>query len=161
MKNINWNNVDWNKKTYALAKELGVSIATVSYHRRNMHHRRHERGEWTINWRGVDWSKPNFEIGNEMLATPSAVANARLRYAPKHLKHGRFIKGAFGKLHVELHHRSPQLPEATYPPIIIIESPVPTPKLGNPKPSLIRRLLTRLSNWLFNLSITVEREANK
>ena len=160
MKDINWNNVDWTKKTVELATELGVSTATVSYHRRNMHHRRHQRGTWMINWRGVDWTKPNFEIGNEMLATPSAVANARLRYAPDHLKHGRLVEGACSKSHVNPVRRTQHPPEtpAVYPAIYILEVPE---RPVTPKPTGLRGLLIRLRDWLFNLSLSVEKKANK
>lgn len=160
MKDINWNNVDWTKKTVELAAELGVSTATVSYHRRNMHHRRHQRGTWMINWRGVDWTKPNFEIGNEVLATPSAVANARLRYAPDHLKHGRLVEGACGKSHLETVRRIQHQHEtpAMYPAVYIIEvqkQPV------TPKPTGLRGLLIKLSDWLVSLCVSVKKEVAK
>ena len=160
MKEINWNKVNWNKKTVELATELGVSTATVSYHRRNMHHRRHQRGTWMINWREVDWKKPNFEIGNEMLATPSAVANARLRYAPDNLKQGRLVEGACGKTHVEAARRIQHQHETpvTHQSVYIIEV---HKQQETPKPSGLLGLLSRLRDWLFNLSISVKKGANK
>lgn len=156
MKNINWNKVDWTKKTSALAKELGVSIATVSYHRRNMHHRRHQRGTWMINWRNVDWTKPNFEIGNQVIATPSAVGNARLRYAPDHLKHGRLVEGACSKSHVEVARRIQHQPETpvTHTDVYIINV---QKQLATPKPSGFRGLLIKLSDWLVSLCVSVKK----
>ena len=149
MKDINWAFVAWNKTTKQLSKELGVSISTVSYHRRNLHGRRGARSSWNIDWSHVDWNKPNWKIAAAVLSTPSAVANARMRYAPDNLKIGRDVRSAYS--------RKPIAIKACEPSVVAVTNN-PTPKA---QPSWIKRKLISIRDWLFDLCVSFEKEANK
>lgn len=149
MKDINWELVDWKKTTTRLSKDLGVSISTVSYHRRNIHKRRGARSGWNIDWSHVDWNKPNWKIAAAVLSTPSAVANARMRHAPENLKVGRAVRSAYS--------RKPAIIKA-HEPLAVAVTDSSKPKS---QPSWIKRKLISIRDWLFNLCVSVEKEANK
>lgn len=220
MNNINWNNVDWSKRTTEIAKELGVSPGNVSYHRNGMDNRRAKRNSYRIDWSNVDWTKPNFVIAKEKNASPSAVISARTTHAPDHLKVGRDIKGAHAKAHLRDHFKGSKRKKAKSaftPPadhfmsreeqhrdaqrraVIIFTAdaianaylqqvkdqerlrndhrnaltnqvtaaPAATRvTIGHPvepqaQPSWVKRKLIAIRDWLFNLCVSVEKEANK
>jgi hypothetical protein len=207
MNNINWNNVDWSKRTVDIAQQLGVSPGNVSYHRNEMHKRKEKRGKYRIDWSKVDWTKPNYVIGSEINASPSAVIIARKIHAPENLKRGRDVKGAHAKAHLRDHfkgkkyvkrqpkrvpteqdHRLAMRNAAVIytadqiqqhngrvatdaskgigpcvqggplqSPIAAIQHPVQR----QAQPSWVKRKLIAIRDWLFNLCVSVEKEANK
>lgn len=217
--NINWNNVDWNKRTTEIADELGVTPGVVSYHRNGMDKRAEKRSKYYVDWSNVDWTKPNFVIADEKVASPGAVIAARKRYAPDHLKVGRDIDGAHGKAHRRDSFKGKRMKkhQPTTPPadhfmsreeqhrdaqrraVIIFTAdaianaylqqvkdqerlrndhrnaltnqvtaaPAATRvTIGRPvepqaQPSWVKRKLIALRDWLFNLCVSVEKEANK
>ena len=160
MKDINWNSVDWSKSTHRLSVELGVSISSVSYHRRSMHKRREARSGWNIDWSNVDWTKTNARIAAAVLATPGAVANARYRFAPKDLSSGVVVRSLF----YNKNRRKKNINTSNSEKLIYIRQAIAQGLLNaqpNVRPSWIKRKMMSLSDWLFNLCVSDDKKVNK
>lgn len=160
MKDINWNSVDWSKSTHRLSVELGVSISSVSYHRRSMHKRREARSGWNIDWSNVDWTKTNCRIAAAVLATPGAVASARSRFAPKDLSSGITVRGLFynkkrGKKNIKTSDGAKAINDRQAIAQGLLNAQ------PNVRPSWIKRKMMSLSDWLFNLCVSDDKKVNK
>ena len=181
MRAINWKTIDWNQRTTDLAHTLGVAPSVVSYHRLKTHLRRQDRAQHRINWLDVDWSRPNFEIAKAKSASPGAVTAARKAYAPDALRIGHKVKGSYSKAHVRSNYiKKEAVSHKTVDvnvnltsnigvlmsdhPNIMLPHEVPTTNktVAKPvQPSWIKRKLIEIRDWLFNVCVSVEKEANK
>jgi hypothetical protein len=151
-RNINWNNVDWTKKNSQIAQALGLTNSAVSYYKRKMHSRRLARAKHLIDWSNVDWSKPNYIIAENKLATPPAVATARARFAPAEFKNSPISRGR------RLNKAAVTKPESTEAKAV---ATVITPQPVKMQPGIVKRALIKVRDWLFNLCVSVEKEAGK
>jgi hypothetical protein len=151
-RNINWNNVDWTKNNRQIANALGLTVSAVSYYKRKMHSRRLARASHLIDWSDVDWTKPNYIIAENKLATPPAVATARIKYAPDVFKSSPIARGRRMKNPPVTKPSEPELPA-----FITVNQPQPV----TTQPGIVKRALIKVRDWLFNLCVSVEKEAGK
>jgi hypothetical protein len=151
-RNINWNNVNWSLKNHEIAQALGVTQNAVGYYKNKMHSRRFVRAKHFIDWSDVDWTKPNYIIANNKLSTPNAVASARAKFAPAELKNSPLPRGRRFSDDTVTKSEAPQSSAITV---------VAEPKPVTMQPGIVKRALIKLRDWLFNLCVSVEKEAGK
>jgi len=189
--NINWNSIDWNQPDTVIGAQLGVTPSLVGYYRKQTHLRKFKREKYRIDWASVDWTKPDHQIAKECNVTAPPVCNARRRYAPDHLKNAspspQGLKRYQRKLDAERAERAAKEMEAMRNAAVIytadqiqrdaqrdtlsasmqrrtelwskVDSAPMTPAPS--QPSWVKRKLIALRDWLFNLCVSVEKEANK
>lgn len=146
-RHINWNNVDWKLNNKELAEALGIEAHSVGYYRKNMHTRKKARATHRICWTDVNWNRTNTAIALDKLVTPSAVAAARRQFAPADLKHSPSVNKKPAPANAVM---TP--PEACEPERVTIRPA---------QPGFVKRILIKLRDSLFNLCISVEKEATK
>ena len=74
--------IDWSKRNCDIAREHGVSAASISIFRK----RYGEPKEYVSRWRKADWSKRTTDLAREFKVTLASASQARRRYAPETLR---------------------------------------------------------------------------
>jgi len=88
---IDWNGINWSKRTSLLARELNLPTTVISRARRRFAANTIEPDshvDWSklpqqIDWSKVDWTKSNNELARELNVYDSVVAYKRKRYLPR------------------------------------------------------------------------------
>lgn len=158
--NINWAEIDWSKRNRTIAKALGMADTTVAYHRNKYDARQTVRAKYRVAWETTDWTRKDVRIAEERMITPQAVSVARLRFAPDHLKRS---PGSRKANEVRFKKVTATETAAAQNTTITVAKVWPTPYLKPvaAQPGFVKRCLIKVRDWLFNLCISVEKEAGK
>lgn len=159
--NINWNEIDWTKRNCDIASALGMADATISYHRRKYDARHKVRASYRINWENTDWNKTDVIIADEKLVTPAGVSLARLKYAPDSLKRSPGSRKANEVRFKRVTATETAVSETTTINVTPKPQPAPAKQPVNGQPGFVKRVLIKVRDWLFNLCVSVEKEAGK
>lgn len=158
--NINWAEIDWSKRNRTIAKALGMADTTVSYHRRKFDTRHTVRASYRVSWDTTDWTRRDADIAHERMMTPQAVSAARLKHAPDNLKRSPGSRKANEVRFKRVTATETAAAENT--PITTAKVwPTPYLKPVAAQPGFVKRCLIKVRDWLFNLCVSVEKEAGK
>ena len=160
--NINWNNVDWAKKNWQIAAALGIPQNTVSYYRQRYNTRKDARASYRIKWEGTDWNKRDTVIAAENLVTPASVSLARLKHAPEGLKRSPGSRATGIRTGVRFKRvTATETADSKTTTLTVSPAPASVPEPVKAQPGFVKRVLIKLRDWLFNLCVSVEKEAGK